>query len=264
MYVEKIYPDLRCLYKEAGLPFPEDLPNEDQTFGAYKVSATENTSKQLDQNRYDSLDETSEILRERKVYNATRQQNILQLLKNNKTSAAIYLSLLVAFTIGAVVGTPLLAIGAVLNAALLASIIAYSTIKMLNYQNTGLQNMGIEILLAGIRDNIPTDYISLEDNDELVDILDSTISSLSTLIVMDITAQCNKSKNTTNKSLSIDTEEALLRKKLKEFANKVFNNPDLTEHLYNLGFDVEAVKQDAYSYIKNLTIPQISKTIFGK
>jgi hypothetical protein len=267
MCIERIYPNLQ---KEGLIPLqniPNEEPfgliyNENQAFKKYKkVDTADNISNKFEQNEHNSLDDTSKLLQQRKVDNTTRRENILQLLKKNKTMAAIYFFLLVIFTIGSVVGTPLLAIGVALNAILLALIIAYSTAKVLDYNNIALQNMGIEILLAVLKDNIPTTHISPEDNTKLVSILENTISSISSLTVIDIIIQCKKLKNTKNGSFPLATEESPLKARLEEFSNNIFNNPDLTEHLHKLGFNVKAVKKGAYSYIENVTIDQINNTI---
>jgi ABC-type multidrug transport system fused ATPase/permease subunit len=271
MYVEKIYPNqrLRELYEEAELPFPDaDAPNnysanitdnKDQTFENYKVDKTENTSKQLDQNRYDAVEDTYKLLQERKAEVTNIKEASEDTLLNLSLFTMIGCPIIIWLLITALIlVSPFFAIGVTL--AVIATVILFkkSITYMDKIKDYHIEKMCIDILLEGLKDKIPTNNISAENNTELFNSLEKAVNSAywiggDLIYYAKLCKSDYSDQNTESKQV--------LRNKVNNFIGFIFGNTELTDNLYKLGFDVGDVQNSIYKYIENLTIDQLYKII---
>ena len=264
-----IYPDLRVLYQEAGLPFPEahdenyvsPIATETPTFQNRKVDVANNNSKQTNQSSDNSLNSTCKPLEDRKIQNIIQQKNNLRVLKiMYYTFLTLILSILVNVSLAAYF--PLFTIGIVVSILLIIPLVYKYTQFCCTTNLIGLQNMTINVLLDVLKDNPLANDISPDNNTDLSSLLNNAINSLPVhhlkyMIGLMLDYIIFKDSEVMAHRIS----ERSVRLELEDFIEDIFNNAELTDHLRKLNLDVEALQQSAQNYIHYKPISELCATI---
>jgi hypothetical protein len=254
---------------------PPPLPESNQsngsnstnnsTFSGLGVATKEGSSEQTNQSSENSLNSTCKSLEERKIQNIERQQNNLRVMKRISVICSILMLSIIANIISAtLVASPLFTIGIAVSLLLIILSAARGMQLRSNNNLIGLQNMTINVLLHVLKENQLANDISPDNNTDLSSLLNNAIHSSPTKALTNMIIRMSNYDLFENNEMMLkltDSSKDSVQKELKDFITNVFSNPELTNHLRKLNFNVETLQQSAQNYILDKSINELYATI---